>query len=234
MRHTFVEGGTGECLCVPGFEPIELRAAPDIAGLEAIDHFAVCLRAGGLDPTVAFYENVLGFSMIFEEKITVGAQAMLSKVVQDASRTVTLTLIEPDTTAQSGQIDSFLSANGGEGIQHIAFSTPNAVETVSVMEERGVEFLSTPGAYYRALRDRITLAAHTLDDLQRRNLLADEDHDGQLFQIFTRSMYPRQTLFFEVIQRLGARTFGSGNIKALYEAVEAERVQQQHEEPALP
>ncbi|MFD2420195.1 4-hydroxyphenylpyruvate dioxygenase [Amycolatopsis pigmentata] len=194
--------------------------------LLGIDHFAVCLTAGDLGPTVAFYERALGFRQIFEEHIVVGAQAMNSTVVQSASGAVTLTLIEPDTSADPGQIDDFLKEHHGPGIQHVAFSSADAVRAVRTLSRRGVEFLKTPDAYYNMLGDRITLQTHTLDDLRSTNVLADSDHGGQLFQIFTASTHPRHTIFFEIIERQGAGTFGSANIKALYEAVELERTGQ--------
>jgi 4-hydroxymandelate synthase len=194
--------------------------------LLAIDHFAVCLNAGDLGPTVAFYERALGFRQVFEEHIVVGAQAMNSTVVQSESGAVTLTLIEPDRSADPGQIDDFLKDHHGSGIQHIAFSSDDAVRTVRALSQRGVEFLKTPGTYYDMLGDRLVLETHTLNDLRATNLLADEDHGGQLFQIFTASTHPRHTIFFEVIERQGAETFGSSNIKALYEAVELERTGQ--------
>ena len=195
-------------------------------GLLGIDHFAVCLNAGDLGPTVAFYERALGFRQIFEEHIVVGAQAMNSTVVQSASGAVTLTLIEPDRRADPGQIDDFLKEHHGAGVQHIAFNSDDAVRAVKALSRRGVEFLKTPEAYYNMLGERITLETHTLDALRATNVLADEDHGGQLFQIFTASTHPRRTLFFEVIERQGAKTFGSSNIKALYEAVELERTGQ--------
>ncbi|QUQ69279.1 4-hydroxyphenylpyruvate dioxygenase [Kutzneria sp. CA-103260] len=208
-------------------------AEPDVVShggtdvnLLGIDHFAVCLTAGDLGPTVEHYERTLGFRQIFEEHILVGAQAMNSTVVQSASGSVTLTLIEPDTTADPGQIDDFLKEHHGAGVQHIAFNSADAVRAVRALSQRGVDFLKTPGAYYDLLGERITLATHTLDDLRSTNVLADEDHGGQLFQIFTASTHPRHTIFFEVIERQGAGTFGSANIKALYEAVELERTGQ--------
>jgi len=194
--------------------------------LLAIDHFAVCLNAGDLGPTVAFYERALGFRQTFEEHIVVGAQAMNSTVVQSVSGAVTLTLIEPDKSADPGQIDDFLKDHHGPGIQHIAFNSDDAVRAVRALSRRGVGFLKTPGAYYDMLGERITLQTHTLNDLRATNLLADEDHGGQLFQIFTASTHPRHTIFFEIIERQGAETFGSSNIKALYEAVELERTGQ--------
>ncbi|MEV7553700.1 4-hydroxyphenylpyruvate dioxygenase [Amycolatopsis sp. NPDC089917] len=194
--------------------------------LNLIDHFAVCLNAGDLGPTVAFYERALGFKQIFEEHIVVGSQAMNSTVVQSLSGAVTLTLIEPDKTADPGQIDDFIKEHHGAGIQHIAFTSPDAVRAVKELSARGVEFLKTPDTYYDLLGERIELETHSLDDLRETKLLADEDHGGQLFQIFTASTHPRKTIFFEIIERQGAGTFGSSNIKALYEAVELERTGQ--------
>ena len=195
-------------------------------GLLGVDHFAVCLPAGELDPTVDFYQRVLGFEHTFSERIEVGTQAMESKVVQSVSGAVTFTLIEPDTKADSGQIDMFLKGHDGPGVQHIAFSTADAVRAVRTLEGRGVGFLSTPGTYYDLLAERIEPKSHSVPELRAVNLLADEDHSGQLFQIFTSSTHPRRTLFFEIIERQGAGSFGSANIKALYEAVELERVPQ--------
>jgi 4-hydroxymandelate synthase len=225
VRHTLVSdtavGGSQGLLLG---SPVRRSADHVGIGIASIDHFAVCLEPGDLEATVAFYESVLGLRTVFEERIVVGSQAMLSKVVQDSSRSVTLTLIQPDPTAHPGQIDEFVKNHGGAGVQHIAFKTPDVVRTVSAMAERGVEFLDVPDAYYKMLGERLSLLTHSTDELRQQNILVDEDQDGQLFQIFTRSTHPRRTLFFEVIERLGAQTFGSGNIKALYEAVEAERL----------
>jgi 4-hydroxymandelate synthase len=220
VRHKFVQR-TGDERVPAGYTP-GMAPVWD-SGLREVDHFAVCLEAGQLEPTVAFYERVLDFDMTFTEKIVVGAQAMNSQVVQSKSRAVTLTLIEPDVSRAAGQIDAFLAAHGGAGVQHIAFTTENIVRTVGAIGARGVGFLETPDAYYRRLPGRLDVERHAVDDLRRLNVLVDEDHDGQLFQIFSRSTHPRNTFFVEVIERLGARTFGSGNIKALYEAVELQR-----------
>jgi 4-hydroxymandelate synthase len=204
-----------------GWAPRQVRAAgsgPDL-GLIEIDHFAVCVEAGQLDQTVRYYEDVLGFEMIFAERIAVGSSGMDSKVVQSASGAVTLTIIEPDTDRKPGQIDRFLAAHDGAGVQHIAFRTDDIVTSVAGLTANGVGFLDAPGTYYDLLPSRLELTRHSISDLRPLGLLVDEDHDGQLFQIFARSTHARETFFFEVVERLGARTFGSGNIKALYEAV---------------
>ncbi|MET7704770.1 4-hydroxyphenylpyruvate dioxygenase [Micromonospora sp. NPDC005413] len=223
VTHTFVqppEGSAGPVL--PGLTPGLPDAGP-APGLGVVDHLAVCLEAGTLDSTVDFYRTVLNFDVTFEEHILVGNQAMFSKVVQSPSRLVTLTLIEPDVAAAAGQIDDFLKGHGGPGVQHVALCSADIVSSISALTDRGVDFLRTPDTYYDLLGQRLDLARYDVDQLQARNILVDEDHDGQLFQIFARSTHPRRTFFFEVIERLGARTFGSGNIRALYEAVEAER-----------
>ncbi|MFI1105067.1 4-hydroxyphenylpyruvate dioxygenase [Streptomyces melanogenes] len=220
--HTLVEPGPDGL--PPGFTALADAAAPDGELLDELDHFAVCLLPGELERTVEFYTRVLGFRMIFGELIKVGAQAMDSKVVQSATGEVTLTLIQPDTSAQPGQIDRFLAEHGGSGVQHLAFAARDVVHAVGTLRERGVEFLSVPDTYYAMLADRLELTRHSIGELHGLHVLVDEDHDGQLFQIFTRSTHPRRTLFHEVIERFGARTFGNGNIKALYEAVEAERL----------
>nr|AGF91770.1 hydroxyphenyl pyruvate dioxygenase [Streptomyces sp. WAC 01420] len=233
--------GPGVTAAVVGFGDVvhtlvqsdETTAPPEASGhrggdadLLEIDHFAVCLSGGDLGPTVQFYERALGFRQIFEEHIVVGAQAMNSIVVQSASGAVTLTLIEPDGSADPGQIDDFLKEHHGAGVQHIAFTSDDAVRSVQALSRSGVEFLKTPAAYYDMLGERIALETHKLDDLRATNVLADEDHAGQMFQIFTASTHPRRTIFFEIIERQGAQTFGSSNIKALYEAVELERTGQ--------
>lgn len=227
--HTLVERAPGDG---PGL-PVGFRAAlrpgagePDSARLVGVDHLAVCLTAGSLQPTVEHYERALGMRNIFEERISIGTQVMESTVVQSRSGAVTLTLLEPDESADPGQIDEFLKSHQGPGVQHVAFSSRDAVRAVRVLGDRGVTFLTTPPAYYDLLPGRVNLAPAEVDSLRSTNVLVDEDHDGQLFQIFTASTHPRHTLFFEIIERQGAKAFGSSNIRALYEAVERERTGQ--------
>ncbi len=224
VAHTFVQRpADADERALPWLTPVtEVASAPE-PGLGEVDHFAVCVEAGLIDATVEFYEKVLDFKLIFTEHIVVGRQAIVTKVVQSRSGAVTLTLIEPDVSQAPGHIDDFLEHHGGAGVQHIAFTADDIVHAVRSIKSRGVEFLSTPAAYYGLLAERLRLSRHSLGDLQRHNILVDEDHYGQLFQIFSKSVHPRETLFFEIIERFGARTFGSGNIKALYEAVELQR-----------
>lgn len=219
--HTYVQPpARPDGRLLPDFGPLREPDAADL--LTTIDHFAVCLEPGTLGDTVRFYES-LGFAAIFEERIAVGTQAMNSTAVQSASGGVTFTLIEPDVTADPGQIDEFLRNHGGPGVQHVAFAAQDIVAAVGALTRRGVTFLDPPAAYYQLLTSRLEPIAHSVPELQELGILADQDHDGQLYQIFTASTHPRRTLFFEVIERLRAQTFGSGNVRALYEAVELER-----------
>jgi 4-hydroxymandelate synthase len=195
--------------------------APEL--LDVIDHVAVCVPDGELGPTVAFYQDVLGFGLIFEEYIEVGDQAMNSQVVQSPSGGVTLTLLSPDTTRTAGQIDDFLRSHDGAGVQHLALRTDDIATAVRTLGERGVRFLTSPGSYYDELERRLGHVGLPVDTLRDLNILVDQDNEGELFQIFAQSTHPRRTFFFEIIERRHALTFGSANIKALYEAVERER-----------
>jgi 4-hydroxymandelate synthase len=191
--------------------------------LETLDHIAVCLPAGQLDATVRFYRDAFGLSQVFDERIEASGQAMLSKVVQDEARSVTFTLIEPDAALDPGQIDQFLRAHGGAGVQHLAFGTSDIVRAVGALADRGVGFLTAPPGYYRTLETRLGTLAIPASELEKLNVLADTDRWGQLFQIFTRSTHERRTFFMELIERQGALTFGSRNIRALYEALGGEQ-----------
>ncbi|MGY5059944.1 4-hydroxyphenylpyruvate dioxygenase [Streptomyces sp. 900105755] len=188
-----------------------------------VDHFAVCVPAGTLGETVHRYEEIFGLRQTFEERIVVGSQAMDSKVVQSASGRLTLTIIEPDVTRDPGQIDSFIEAHDGAGVQHIAFLTEDILTAVARTAERGVRFLTTPPSYYGMLKPRLGPIGVSVEALSELNVLADRDHSGVMLQIFTESRHPRGTFFYELIDRRGARTFGSNNIHALYEAVERQR-----------
>lgn len=224
VAHRFVQRTGDQDDFLPGVMDI-FAADPEESEqlLHAVDHAAICLPTGELGPTVAFYERVFGFGQIFEEFIEVGEQAMDSKVVQSPSGKVTFTLIEPVAGRQPGQIDAFLARHGGAGVQHLALLTDDIVAAVPAMEARGISFLDAPGTYYDKLTKRLGQTDVRIEDLRRTNVLVDQDHWGQVFQIFTQSMHVRKTFFWEVIDRHGARTFGSGNIKALYEAVAREK-----------
>ncbi|MGH3680954.1 MAG: 4-hydroxyphenylpyruvate dioxygenase [Natronosporangium sp.] len=209
---------------LPGaFTILDPGPEPDQEPLTAVDHVAVCLPAGCLAGAVEQYRVGFGFDEIFEEYVEVGSEAVASKVVQSPSGAVTLTLFEPDVSRQPGQIDGFLAAHGGPGVQHLALLTHDIVGTVRTLAGRGVRFLDTPDAYYDQLAERLDPADLDIPLLRSANVLVDRDNWGELFQIFTRSLHVRQTYFTEIIDRRGARTFGSRNIRALYEAVQRTR-----------
>lgn len=198
-------------------------AAPPLGMLDELDHIAVCVPAGELAATVAFHREVLGFERIFTERIEVGTQAMESEVVQSPSGTVTLTILEPDPDRDRGQIDDFLAAHGGAGVQHLALRTDDIATALPALSARGVGFLAAPGAYYDELAKLPEATGVPLEVLRSLNVLVDRDESGELFQIFSRSTHPRRTFFMEVIERRQARTFGTSNITALYRAVEMDR-----------
>jgi 4-hydroxymandelate synthase len=209
---------------LPGAIEMTEREPAEHPMFNKIDHLAICVPAGQLQATSDFYQQVYGFAEIFTEYIEVAGQGMNSVVVQSQSGEVTFTLIEPDTERRPGQIDDFLQWHAGAGVQHVALITDDIVSTVDGLGGRGVRFLTTPAAYYRNLEQRVGAIDAPIAELSRLGILVDRDHWGQLFQIFTESTHVRRTLFIEVIERRGARTFGSGNIKALYEAKEREMV----------
>ncbi len=190
---------------------------------EALDHIAICLPARQIDATVRLYRDAFGFADVFDERIEVNGQAMISKVVQDEAGAVTFTLIEPDPNLEPGQIDEFLDQHGGAGVQHLALRTADIARAVRTLSGRGVEFLAAPDGYYRRLGPRLGALGIPVEVLRDVNVLADRDKWGELFQIFTRSTHERGTFFIELIERRGALTFGSGNIKALYEALGEEQ-----------
>jgi 4-hydroxymandelate synthase len=225
VTHRFVQRSRAGHEFLPGVMAL-LGPDPELGDdlLDVVDHIAVCLPAGSLDPTVRFYEEVFGFAQIFAEHIEVGEQAMHSKVVQSPSEHITFTLIEPDNTRRPGQIDDFLARHDGPGVQHLAFLSDDIIGAVRTFSGRGVHFLQTPDSYYDGLESRLGRTDLGTQVLRETNVLVDRDHWGEVFQIFTQSMHVRRTYFMEVIDRHGAKTFGSGNIKALYQAVERERL----------
>ncbi|MFC4147527.1 4-hydroxyphenylpyruvate dioxygenase [Micromonospora mangrovi] len=221
VRHRLVERHGDRADFLPG--AIEtLPAGPDDGLLAEIDHLAVCVPPGQLAGTVAHYERVFGFAQIFTEHIEVAGQAMTSTAVQSPSGRVTLVLLEPDTSRQPGHIEDFLRWHAGAGVQHLALRTDDIITAVGALAARGVRFAGTPGSYYDDLEQRVGPVDAPLARLRELGVLVDSDHGGQLLQIFTESMHVRRTLFLELIERRGARSFGNGNIKALYEAKERE------------
>ena len=222
--YRLVERHGADAEFLPGaivMEPDAAAAATDDL-LTLIDHVALCVPAGQLDPTIAFHEQVLGFTVIFQEYVEVGAQGMTSKVVQSPSGGATFTIIEPDLSRQAGQIDDFLAWHGGAGVQHLAFLTQDIAGAVRTFTERGGGFAVTPSGYYDMLADRLGPTEIPVEALRPLGILVDRDHWGQMYQIFAKSTHIRRTYFHELIERRGARTFGMSNIPALYAAKDRE------------
>ncbi|MEU6094743.1 4-hydroxyphenylpyruvate dioxygenase [Streptomyces sp. NPDC047079] len=224
VTHTFIQRPDGSTVAdVRGLVAVPGRGSVPGSGLLKVDHFAACVEPGRLDETVEYYQRTLDFDLTLTERIVTGDQGMIIKVVQSKSRAVTFTLIEADTRMAIGQIDRFLKEHDGPGVQHLAFSTADILTTVRRLADRGIELLTTPAAYYSALADRVPQHRHPVDELRDLNVLVDEDHDGQLYQIFAKSVHPRNTIFLEIIERVGATSFGSSNIRHLYDSVKAQQ-----------
>ncbi|QUW84577.1 4-hydroxyphenylpyruvate dioxygenase [Streptomyces mirabilis] len=196
------------------------RPARPTGRIRLLDHVAVCLDGGTLVDYADYYQDGFGLDRYSSEYIAVGDQAMDSIVVRSSSGAVTFTLLEPDATKGSGQIDAFLERNSGPGVQHLAFLVDDILPAVREFGGRGVDFLHTPGAYYDMLAERFPDMGGEIAELRTAHVLADRDEWGYLLQLFTRSPFEQNTLFYELIQRRGSRGFGSANIKALYEAVD--------------
>ena len=222
--HTFVERKDYTGPFLPGYEARE-DTMPD-AGLLAIDHIVGNVELGHMETWVKFYEDVFGMTEMLhfsDEAISTEYSALMSKVVTDGNGRVKFPINEPAEGKRKSQIDEFLEFYGGPGAQHIAVATRDIVRTVTEMKERGVEFLVIPDAYYDEVPERIGEIEESLEDLRRLGILVDRDDEGYMLQIFTKPVGDRPTMFFEVIERHGARGFGEGNFKALFEAIEREQ-----------
>src|SRR5262249_40546779 len=185
-----------------------------------LDHVAICVESGTLADSADFYASAFGLPRYSGEYIEVGDQGMDSIVVRSSSGGITFTILEQDLTKKAGQIEAFLSRNGGPGVQHLPFLVDDIAAAVNDYDQHGIDFLRTPAAYYDMLADRLPDIRGEIERLRAANILADRDEWGHLLQLFTRSPYERNTMFFELVERRGARGFGSANIQALYEAVE--------------
>src|SRR5690349_15109824 len=222
--HTFVgrSGYTGAFL--PGYQAVDKGA--DTGMLLGIDHIVGNVELGHMNEWVKYYEDVFGMKEMIhftDEAISTEYSALMSKVVTDGRGVVKFPLNEPAEGKRKSQIDEYLEFYEGAGAQHIAVPTRNIVKTVEEMTARGIEFLRTPDTYYEEVPERIGEIEESLEDLSRLGILVDRDDEGYLLQIFTKPIGDRPTMFFEVIERHGARGFGEGNFKALFEAIEREQ-----------
>ena len=228
--HSFVNRDRYHGVFAPGYRPLDPdRYSPrtfNPVGLKAIDHIVGNVEEGKMDEWVHFYEKVMGFSQLvhFDDKdISTEYSALMSKVVQDGRGRIKFPINEPAKSRRRSQIQEYLEFYGGPGVQHIAMATDDIIETVRALRHNDVSFLRVPPTYYEMLPDRVGAIDEDIQDLEELGILADRDEEGYLLQIFTKPVEDRPTLFFEVIERRGSQSFGKGNFKALFEAIEREQ-----------
>ncbi len=226
--HSFIERMDYAGPFLPGYRALEIT--PDQpargVGLAAIDHCVGNVELGKMDEWVKFYEDVLGFKQIihFDDKaITTEYSALMSKVMQGGHGKVKFPINEPAVGRRKSQIQEYLDYYGGPGVQHVALITGDIVKTVRAMRAQGVQFQPGVSSYYEELEGRVGKIDEDISELAELGILVDRDDDGYLLQIFTKNVQDRPTVFFEVIQRKGARGFGEGNFKALFEAIERDQ-----------
>ncbi len=226
--HTFVERGDYAGEFLPGYVAVA-HDGVDVSQpglLAGIDHVVANVELGAMDRWVKFYEDVFGMTELIhfsDEAISTEYSALMSKVVTNGDGRVKFPINEPAEGARKSQIDEYLEFYGGPGVQHIAVSTTDIVRTVEALTARGVSFLRTPESYYEGVPARVGEIDQSLEDLRRLGILVDRDDEGYLLQIFTKPLGDRPTIFLEIIERHGARGFGEGNFKALFEAIEREQ-----------
>jgi 4-hydroxyphenylpyruvate dioxygenase len=225
--HTFVNRSDYAGPFKPGFVSVSSNGKRSGGlGLTNIDHVVGNVELGKMDYWVEFYENVFGMTNILhfgDDQIQTEYSALMSKVMSDGQGKIKFPINEPAEGKRKSQIEEYIEFYGGAGAQHIAMATTDIVRTVETLKEHGMIFLDTPDSYYDDVVARVGEIAEDYDDLQRHKILADRDEDGYLLQIFTKTAQDRPTLFFEVIERHGATSFGEGNFKALFEAIEREQ-----------
>jgi 4-hydroxyphenylpyruvate dioxygenase len=225
--HTFVSRNDYAGVYLPGYVAQSSNGAgPSDVGLLAIDHCVGNVELGRMEHWVEFYERVFGMTEMIhfsDDDIATEYSALMSKVMTDGEGKIKFPINEPAEGKRKSQIEEYLEFNHGPGVQHVALASTNIVKTVEALQRRGVAFLATPHTYYEEVPDRVGEIDEDYADLQRLGILADRDDDGYLLQIFTKTAQDRPTLFFEVIERHGARGFGDGNFKALFEAIEREQ-----------
>jgi 4-hydroxyphenylpyruvate dioxygenase len=224
--HLFVERKNYKGVFMPGFVAWNSKYNPSSTGLLYVDHCVGNVGWNQMNPRVKFYEEVMGFRNIlsFDDKdISTEYSALMSKVMSNGNGYVKFPINEPAEGKKKSQVEEFLDFYGGEGVQHVALATNNIVNTVTELQNRGIEFLSIPASYYEDVLDRVGHIDEDLAPLRELGILIDRDDEGYLLQIFSKPLEDRPTLFFEIIQRKGARSFGKGNFKALFEALEREQ-----------
>jgi 4-hydroxyphenylpyruvate dioxygenase len=224
--HLFVERKNYSGAFMPGYKPWKPSYKPPSTGLQYVDHCVGNVGWNRMNPWVNFYEQVMGFRNILtfdDSDISTEYSALMSKVMSNGNGYVKFPINEPAEGKKKSQVEEYLEYFNGEGVQHVALATNNIVETVTNLRDRGVEFLQIPSSYYEDLLSRVGHIDEDITPLKELGILVDCDEEGYLLQIFTKPVEDRPTLFFEIIQRKGAKSFGKGNFKALFEAIEHEQ-----------
>ena len=225
--HYFIERKNYKGVFLPGYVPFTSQTPTTPVGLKYVDHMVGNVGWNEMNPWVKFYEDVMGFQNIlsFDDKdISTEYSALMSKVMSNGNGRVKFPINEPAEGKKKSQVEEYLDFYNGPGVQHIAVATDNILETVIALRNRGVEFLAVPDSYYEELKDRVGSIDEEISDLQPLGILVDRDDEGYLLQIFTKPVEDRPTMFFEIIQRKGAKSFGKGNFKALFESIEREQM----------
>jgi 4-hydroxyphenylpyruvate dioxygenase len=225
--HTFVERRNYHGIFLPGYDAIHsLDVVSRPSGLKHVDHIVGNVGWGEMDKWAAFYHDVMGFRMFrhFDDKdISTEYSALMSKVMTNGNERIKFPLNEPAEGRHKSQIEEYLEFNGGPGVQHLAMATDDIIETVATLAHNGVEFMKVPSSYYENLAARVGSIEEPIEMLRDLNILVDRDDEGYMLQIFTKPVEDRPTVFYEIIQRKGSRSFGKGNFKALFEAIEREQ-----------
>ncbi len=224
--HLFIERKNYQGAFMPGYVEWKSNYNPTETGLLYVDHCVGNVGWNQMNKWVSFYENVMGFRNILtfdDSDISTEYSALMSKVMSNGNGFVKFPINEPAEGKKKSQVEEYLEFYNGEGVQHVALATHNIIETVSALQNRGIEFLKVPSSYYEDLLDRVGHIDEDLQPLSELGILVDKDEEGYLLQIFTKPVEDRPTLFFEIIQRKGAKSFGKGNFKALFEAIEREQ-----------
>jgi 4-hydroxyphenylpyruvate dioxygenase len=224
--HTFVERSAYTGPFLPGFRAVETDPIARPVGLLHVDHMVGNVGWHEMNEWVDFYAKVMGFSLYqhFDDSdISTEYSALMSKVMANGNGYVKFPINEPAEGKRKSQIEEYLDFYPGPGVQHIALATNNILDTVSRLQAQGIDFLQVPHSYYTDLQQRVGRIDEPIDELEKLGILVDRDNEGYMLQIFTRPVEDRPTLFFEIIQRKGSRSFGKGNFKALFEAIEREQ-----------
>ncbi len=226
--HLFIERKNYNGVFMPGYRKWQSNYNPAETGLLYVDHCVGNVGWNQMNKWVKFYEEVMGFKNILsfdDNDISTEYSALMSKVMSNGNGYVKFPINEPAEGKKKSQVEEYLEFYDGEGCQHVAIATHNIIETVTQLQQRGVEFLKVPASYYESVLDRVGHIDEDLKPLSELGILIDKDDEGYLLQIFSKPVEDRPTLFFEIIQRKGAKSFGKGNFKALFEAIEREQAE---------